>query len=413
MGRIRLTILGCLLVVLAAAPSRADVGVVLNESLDTSIARITGAGHSAVYLSRICPESPVKMRLCRPGEQGSVISNYTTLGEKEPFEWNITPLSMYLYGVARPDSRPLFASRKIKGLLEEDYRTKFLAAYCDGPPCTTSKKAEWREMVSATSSRSIYIFVVKTTREQDLDLIAKFNALPNKNHFNAFTRNCANFTRGIVNTYFPGAARPDYINDFGITSPKAIARSFARYAHHHPDAEYQVLHFAQIPGTIKRSSVTRDGTEQLYRSKKLLVPMILFASHELPVAAVSYVLTGRFNPEKEYEEHPTTGATRVDYDLKRAKADKDSALVAQLQSEEATDRIKFVGTTEEWAHYRRDLDVIVGEAAHNEIIPSKELAGRFFKDLDERGTPFLEPDGTLWMRVEDSAGTLKSGTDAR
>ena len=41
----------------------ADVGVVLNESLDTSVDRITGTGHSAVYLSRICPDSPVKLRL--------------------------------------------------------------------------------------------------------------------------------------------------------------------------------------------------------------------------------------------------------------------------------------------------------------------------------------------------------------
>jgi hypothetical protein len=61
------------MLVVCVASSRAygDVGVVLNESLDTSVARITGSGHSAVYLSNICAESPVKMRLCRPGEQGS------------------------------------------------------------------------------------------------------------------------------------------------------------------------------------------------------------------------------------------------------------------------------------------------------------------------------------------------------
>jgi hypothetical protein len=64
-----------LLAALLFAPrAGADAGVVLNESLDTSVARITGSGHSAVYLSRICPDgSPIKMRLCRPGEQGSVL----------------------------------------------------------------------------------------------------------------------------------------------------------------------------------------------------------------------------------------------------------------------------------------------------------------------------------------------------
>ena len=99
--------------------ARADAGVVLNESFDTSVARMTGSGHSAVYLSRICPDdSPVKMRLCRPGEQGSVLSNYTTLGEDQPYEWNIIPLSVYLYGVEDPGDRPLVSSKGIKAALE-------------------------------------------------------------------------------------------------------------------------------------------------------------------------------------------------------------------------------------------------------------------------------------------------------
>jgi len=87
------------------SPARGDVGVVLNESLDTSVARITGSGHSAVYFSRICPDGPVKLRLCAAGENGSVMSNYTTLGEDQPFEWNVVPLNIYLYGVEDPDEQ--------------------------------------------------------------------------------------------------------------------------------------------------------------------------------------------------------------------------------------------------------------------------------------------------------------------
>ena len=103
----------------------------------------------------------------------------------------------------------------------------------------------------------MYMFVVNTTVEQDLALIEQFNAEANENHFNGMTRNCADFTRRIINTYFPNATGPDYINDFGMTSPKAIARSFTRYAHRHPDSGFRVLHFAQVPGTIKRSSECR------------------------------------------------------------------------------------------------------------------------------------------------------------
>ena len=93
------------------------------------------------------------------------------------------------------------------------------------------------------------------------------------------------------------SAHRNAINDFGMTSPKGVARSFAGYAHGQPEADYHVMHFAQLPGTTKRSTECREGTEQLYHSKKLLVPMAFFAWHELPIAVGSYVLTGRFNPE--------------------------------------------------------------------------------------------------------------------
>src|SRR5690348_16791254 len=45
----------------AAPLASADVGVVLNESLDEDFDRISSTGHSAIYFSRICPESPVKL----------------------------------------------------------------------------------------------------------------------------------------------------------------------------------------------------------------------------------------------------------------------------------------------------------------------------------------------------------------
>src|SRR5580692_3840932 len=198
------------LAALLTSRARADAGVVLNESLDTSVARITGSGHTAVYLSRICPDgSPVKMRMCLPGEQGSIVSNYTTLGEDQPYEWNIVPLSVYLYGVEDPDDRPLVSSKAIKAALEERYRDRYLAAICTEQRCRSGKSAEWREMVGATLERSMYMFVVKTTVEQDRELIAEFNSLPNVNHFNGMTRNCADFTRRVMNVYYPGADKPE------------------------------------------------------------------------------------------------------------------------------------------------------------------------------------------------------------
>lgn len=412
--------LGLAFVIACLASSRAygDVGVVLNESLDTSVARITGSGHSAVYFSRICPASPVKLRLCLPGEQGSVMSNYTTLGEDQPFEWNVVPLSVYLYGVENPRYRPIVGSQKIKRVLEERYRENYLADYCASQSCQTSNKAEWREMVGATLSRSMYIFVVATSVEQDLALIEQFNSLPNENHFNGMTRNCADFTRRVINTYFPNATGPDYINDFGMTSPKAIARSFTRYAKRHPEADFRVLHFAQVPGTIKRSSECRAGTEQLVRSKKLLVPMLIFADHVLPFVAASYILTGRFNPQRELEKHPTIEATEAEYQIKQARAANNDARVEKLEADTNQQRARVLGTAGEWKLYRAAFASMVAESAAEQgasTSGSLSMSGslkKFFRKLDEAGTAVADRNGALWMEFSDGDESSRIGLSA-
>jgi hypothetical protein len=412
-GIIRLaTVLVLFFVCLVPSSAHADVGVLLNESLDTSFARISGSGHSAVFFSRICAESPVKLRLCRPDEQGSVMSNYTTLGEDQPFEWNIVPLSVYLYGVEDPLNRPLFGSQKIKHALEERYRTKFLAGYCDNPTCRTSGKAEWREMVGATLERSIYIFVVETSVEQDRALIAEFNSLPNQNHFNGITKNCATFSRRVINTYYPHAARADYLNDFGLITPKAIARSFTHFAERHPEAHLRVLHFAQLPGTIKRSTECRNGTEQLYHSKKLLVPMILFADHELPFMAASYLLTGRFNPEHELEQNPNAETADIKQEIREAKTERDGSREEELEAIAHKESAQLVGTAEEWKQYRETFGSLTSDAISREIIPNYDFLGRLYKYLDRAGTLSVDTNGTLWLDLSQGGKPAKLGLSA-
>jgi len=391
--------------------ARGDVGVVLNDSLNTSVERITGSGHTAVYFSRICPASPVKLRLCEPGEEGSVMSNYTSLGEDQPYEWNVTPLSVYLYGAPDPQDRPLFSSWKIKYALDDQYRENTLNGYCETQHCVNSNDAEWREMVSATSERTVYIFVVKTTVEQDLAFIEKFNSLPNRNHFNGARRNCADFVRTVVNTYFPHATRRNVVNDFGVTGPKALARSFAIYAHHHPESEYRVMHFAQLPGTIKRSSQCREATEQLYRSKKLLIPMAYFAYYALPFIAGSYLVEGRFNAEHEFERHPTVRATEIEYQLKLASLPEDGEWKEQLKADDEAERAEEVGTPREWARYREEFSSIVDDAIRDGILPDREVLGHVLKDLNEKGTPRLDERGELWLEIHDKGGTAEVGIE--
>ncbi|MHB8608961.1 MAG: hypothetical protein ACYDCG_11725 [Candidatus Acidiferrales bacterium] len=340
------------------------------------------------------------------------MSNYTTLGEDQPFEWNVVPLSIYLYGVEDPLNRPLFGSQKIKRLLEERYREKYLSGFCDTAECRLSNKAEWREMVGATLERSMYAFVVATTMDQDLALIAEFNSLPNKNHFNGVTRNCADFSRRVINTYFPHAAKADYLNDFGLITPKAVARSFARYAERHPEAHFRVLHFAQLPGTIKRSSECRNGTEQLYHSKKLLVPMLLFADHELPFMAASYLLTARFNPEHELEQHPTAETSDLEQEIREAKSENDASREEQLEAVVNEESAQLVGTAKEWKQYRGALNALADDAINKEIIPNYDFLGRLFKYLDRAGTPSVDANGALWLELSQGGKPAKLGLSA-
>ncbi len=384
---------------LTCARVHGAVGVVLNESLHESLDRITGTGHSAVYFSRICAESPVKLRMCHPGELGSVMSIYINIGEDHPFGWNVVPLNIYLYGVEDARNRPLFGSNKIKHALEERYRANYLSEYCASPSCRTSDKAEWREMVAATLIRGVYLFVVDTPVEQDRQLIAEFNDSANQNRFNGATYNCADFARKVINSYFPHAVSRDYINDFGMTSPKAVARTFTRYALRHPECNFRVMHFAQVPGTIKRSSEVRAGTEQLFHSKKLLIPMIIFASHELPVVIASYVFTGRFNPEREFERHPAAGP-------EPESPPSPPLPQATAWSEE---RIHIVGTPSEWQKYHDAFDSIVEE--NKNVVGRRELK-RFFNHLDQEGTASVDNDGAAWMELSVNGAVTRVGVSS-
>jgi hypothetical protein len=385
----------------ALAPVRtpADVGVILNESLNESMDRITGTGHMAVYFSRICAETPTMLRLCGPGESGSVISTYINIGEDRSVEWNIVPLNVYLYGVEDAGNRPIFASYKIKHALEERYRQNYLTGLCDTPACQTSGKSEWREMVASTLIRGMYLFVVDTSMEQDLALIDEFNNAPNENHFNGATNNCADFARRIVNTYFPHSAGRDVLNDFGMTSPKAVARTFTHFAQRHPELNLRVMHFAQVPGTIKRSSDVRAGSEQLLRSKKLLIPMAVFAYEALPVVAASYVITGRFNPEKEFEKRPATNLSAENL----ASSPHLQAVAMQDQ------RSQIVGTSDEWKNYRKAFETEIEE---NRDSPEARDHSHFFKLLDEKGTASVNSDGAAWMQLSENGEPVSVGVSA-
>src|SRR6201994_4747314 len=159
-------------------PARADIGLMLNAKpnghVEIGFAEITGEGHSAVYLSRACPESPVKLRLCNPDEPGSVIQNYVDYKEDLPYQWNVVPLSVYLYGVDDMRQKPLFASPDMRAVLQDHYRRQHMQDVCTTDTCITDPEANWRDAVAAAFVREIYMFEVRTSVEQDEQFVREF-----------------------------------------------------------------------------------------------------------------------------------------------------------------------------------------------------------------------------------------------
>ena len=47
--------------------------------------------------------------------------------------------------------------------------------------------------------------------------------------------------------------------------------------------------------------------------------MVIFADHELPVVAAAYLITGRFNPEREFEQHATVEPVQLNNSAPFAK----------------------------------------------------------------------------------------------
>ena len=103
--------LGALLLLCACSFrwAQAEATLFLEEpySYDGALA---GTGHAAVYLDRVCAETPVKLRLCRADETGVVLSRYHRVAG---YDWIAIPLVPYLYAVEKQEDIPLFADKKI------------------------------------------------------------------------------------------------------------------------------------------------------------------------------------------------------------------------------------------------------------------------------------------------------------
>jgi hypothetical protein len=391
--------------VFGSSAARADIGILLSDPTGDGSSRFTEAGHASVYLSNVCPVSPIKLRLCKPGEQGSVISNYARLGEDKSYEWNVIPLSIFLYGFDDLSERPLVASLSLKRTLEEQYRRQHLKELCDGPPCSTNLDLNWRDTVATTYVRGVYLFAIHTTIEQDEHFVQYFNNRQNVNHYNGFRNNCADFARRVIAQYFPHATSADYINDFGMTSPKAIARSFTRYGERRPELGLYIIRFAQLPSDRKSTGDARDGTDAMIHQKKWIVPLLLSGQYGLPIVGVTYALTGRFNPEKEEEKlnhsaSATNGAAS-------GKTLKNGADTRQASLSSAN-----LSPEQQWQQYRERFLEISDIAQKSGVDVTRKGISELLEEANRNGVFSTDTTGEIWLSMPYKDQVVRVGVES-
>jgi hypothetical protein len=160
-------------------------------------------------------------------------------------------------------------------------------------------KNVWPQLLGVAYIRKIYSFEIVTTAEQDDRLIAEYNGTANLSHFNLFTNNCADFSKRLLNFYYPHAVRRSIIADVGITTPKQIAKTLAAYAHQHDQLDLSEIIIPQVPGSYARSHTPRGIVESLLKTKKYALPIVVINPYFLAGIAVTYLTNGRFSLSKK------------------------------------------------------------------------------------------------------------------
>jgi hypothetical protein len=270
--------------ILAILPSRlhAQATLLLEEpySYDGEFA---GTGHVAVYLSRVCADSPTVLRRCHAGESGVVISRYHRAAGRD---WLAIPLIPYLYAVNRTEDVPLFADQKLVSLLRSRYLENIGIEGNDA-----------YQLVGSAYDRTSYGFRVDTRPEQDDELISLLNSTPNEESYKLLNKNCADFAKQIINFYYPHAIHRSIIADVGVTTPKQSAKSLSHFARHHPAMQLTTFIIPQVPG-LKRSKPVHGVIESLVLAKKYVTPVLLFHPVLVGTVEVAYLAGWRFNPAK-------------------------------------------------------------------------------------------------------------------
>ncbi len=250
----------CFAVLVAAClPGHAQAALLMEEPYGV-FGALNPTGHDAIYFARICAETPIKLRRCAAGEQGSVFTRYQGIAG---YDWVAMPLIPYLYSVEDPSAVPIRVDRETVIRLREKYHEAHLMSLGKDLAEGGTFKRGWNQLLGVAYERRMYAFRFATAEAQDDALIAKMNSAANHSRYSLAFWNCADFSSAILNFYFPNTFRRSVFPDAGITTPMQVTYELVRYARQHAETQFSVLAIPKVPGFRGHSRANKSIAQSL------------------------------------------------------------------------------------------------------------------------------------------------------
>lgn len=283
---------------LGAAPASARMGLIVGEPFG-SFGTMMPQGHASIYLADACVETPVKLRPCRPGEVGAVISRYHDLRHPE-MDWMAFPLPVFLYGTDDPAKIPTYVTAATEADLREHYRQQHLAELLPEvadrhggrlPP----PYGDWDEGIGSAFDRRLIVYTFDTTPEQDTAMLAWLSDRPNRRSYTLARHNCADFAADLLRLALPHEVlRRNVLADFDMTTPKTLAREVDTYGRAHPELHLTVYEVPQLPGSLRRSRPIRGAAESLISQKRYFAIVVTLQPELMLADVIIYEKRGKW-----------------------------------------------------------------------------------------------------------------------
>ena len=350
-----------------------------------------GTGHAAVYLSRVCADSPTFLRRCRPGETGVVLSRYNGVAGRD---WIAVPLIPYLYAVSTPDDIPLIADNKLVTFLRHQYLLKNLLTTTE--PAGASQKATY-QLVGSAYDRTTYAYRISTRPERDDELIHILNSSPNRESYALLKRNCADFVKQVINFYYPRAVHRAIIADLGVMTPKQAAKSLIHFGKRHPEMQLTSFTIPQVPG-LKRSKPVHGIIESLL-AKKYVAPFVLFHPFVVGTVELAYWAGWRFNPAKGSLVFNPNSVNSTNTEEANSQTE-DVSWKKESEPGDQDVRLEPALTAVQRQSYERSLAGLRRTAGDSLIS---------WRKFQEEAQPQLEATGGPFLQLKTSGSTEKVG----